>query len=175
MEIIEHVPCPGLADEEGISRRDLLTTAARLGTGLAIGAAALGTGTLGLTSAENALAAGTMLQLYNDKANWAPWINAAGQSALKAVGAGWKSVPYADTTTYQASIRTSARTSKAPDLFTWWSGWKGAWENNLGWRIDYQIATPGIASKAKRTDVFRDIKFSDHAPLTVDYDHEVGK
>jgi ABC-type glycerol-3-phosphate transport system substrate-binding protein len=123
MEIIEHVPGPGLADEEGISRRDLLTTTARLGTGLAIGAAALGTGTLGLTFAENALAAGTMLQLYNDKANWAPWINMAGQSALKAAGVGWKSVPYADTTTYQASIRTSARTSKAPDLFTWWSGW----------------------------------------------------
>src|SRR6266568_2813506 len=123
MEITEHVPGLGSGDEERISRRDLLTTTARLGAGLTVGAAALGMGPLGLTFAENALAAGTMLQLYNDKANWAPWINAAGQSALKAVGAGWKSVPYADTTTYQASIRTSARTSKAPDLFTWWSGW----------------------------------------------------
>jgi exodeoxyribonuclease-3 len=45
----------------------------------------------------------------------------------------------------------------------------------VGWRIDYQIATAGIAAKAKRTDVFRDIKFSDHAPLTVDYDHKLTK
>jgi exodeoxyribonuclease-3 len=45
----------------------------------------------------------------------------------------------------------------------------------VGWRIDYQIATAGIAAKGKRTDVFRDIKFSDHAPLTVDYDHKLTK
>src|SRR5256714_6935265 len=123
MEIIEHVPGPSLADEEGISRRDLLTTAARLGTGLAIGAAALGTGTLGLTVAENALAAGAMLQLYNDKANWAPWINAAGQSALKAAGGGWETLAHAGTTTYQAPPRPPARPAKAAGLLNWWSRW----------------------------------------------------
>jgi multiple sugar transport system substrate-binding protein len=68
-------------------------------------------------------AAGTTLKLYNDKANWATWYNTAGAQAQAAIGVGWKSVPYADTTTYQAAIRTSGRTSKAPDLFTWWSGW----------------------------------------------------
>ncbi|MDI7048220.1 exodeoxyribonuclease III, partial [Escherichia coli] len=59
--------------------------------------------------------------------------------------------------------------------YTWWSNRGQAYAKNVGWRIDYQIATPGIAGKAKRTEVFRDIKFSDHAPLTVDYDHKVKK
>jgi exodeoxyribonuclease-3 len=58
-----------------------------------------------------------------------------------------------------------------PEQYTWWSNRGQAYAKNVGWRIDYQIATPGIAAKAKRTSIFRDIKFSDHAPLTVDYDH----
>jgi exodeoxyribonuclease III len=62
-----------------------------------------------------------------------------------------------------------------PEQYTWWSNRGQAYAKNVGWRIDYQIATPGIAGKAKRTDIFRDIKFSDHAPLTVDYDHKVKK
>jgi exodeoxyribonuclease-3 len=40
----------------------------------------------------------------------------------------------------------------------------------VGWRIDYQIATPGIAAKAVSTSVYKSERFSDHAPLTVDYD-----
>jgi ABC-type glycerol-3-phosphate transport system substrate-binding protein len=68
-------------------------------------------------------AAGTTLKLYNDKATWAKWYNTTGAQAQAAIGVGWKAVPYADTTTYQAAVRTSGRTSKAPDLFTWWSGW----------------------------------------------------
>ncbi|VVE59863.1 exodeoxyribonuclease III [Pandoraea anapnoica] len=58
-----------------------------------------------------------------------------------------------------------------PEQYTWWSNRGQAYAKNVGWRIDYQIATPGIAGKAKTTSVFRDIKFSDHAPLIVDYDH----
>jgi ABC-type glycerol-3-phosphate transport system substrate-binding protein len=68
--------------------------------------------------------AGTTLKLWNDKATWKAWFNAEGQAAQKAVGVGWTAVPYADTTTYQAAVRTAARTSKAPDLYTWWSGWQ---------------------------------------------------
>lgn len=41
--------------------------------------------------------------------------------------------------------------------------------NNVGWRIDYQIATPGIAASAKRAEIFTAQRFSDHAPLTIDY------
>lgn len=118
---LDHVDGPVSGDIGQISRRDLLTTSARLGAGLAVGASALGA--LAPALAQDALAAGTTLQLYNDKATWAKWFNSYGKDSLKATGVGWKSVPYADTTTYQAAIRTSARTAKAPDLYTWWSGW----------------------------------------------------
>jgi multiple sugar transport system substrate-binding protein len=72
--------------------------------------------------AHPASAAAT-LQLANDKPTWASYFNAEGAAAAKAIGVNWKAVPYADTTTYQAAIRTSGRTSKAADLFTWWSGY----------------------------------------------------
>ncbi len=56
------------------------------------------------------------------------------------------------------------------DQYTWWSNRGQAWAKNVGWRIDYQIATPGVAAKAKRVDIYKDERFSDHAPLTIDYD-----
>ena len=62
-----------------------------------------------------------------------------------------------------------------PEQYTRWSNRGQAYAKNVGWRIDYQIATPGIAHKAKKTSIVKDIKFSDHAPLTVDYDHKVSK
>lgn len=54
--------------------------------------------------------------------------------------------------------------------YTWWSNRGQAWAKNVGWRIDYQVATPGIAAKAVSTSVYKAERFSDHAPLTVDYD-----
>ncbi|MCU0840131.1 MAG: exodeoxyribonuclease III [Thiobacillaceae bacterium] len=54
--------------------------------------------------------------------------------------------------------------------YTWWSNRGQAWANNVGWRIDYQIATPGIAATAKSASVYKQQRFSDHAPLTVDYE-----
>jgi exodeoxyribonuclease-3 len=63
------------------------------------------------------------------------------------------------------------RLDQRPDQYTWWSNRGNARENNVGWRIDYQIATPGIAGKAKKTSIYTTTRFSDHAPLTVDYDH----
>jgi len=56
------------------------------------------------------------------------------------------------------------------DAYTWWSNRGQAWAKNVGWRIDYQIATPGIAATARSSAVYKDQRFSDHAPLTVDYD-----
>ena len=56
------------------------------------------------------------------------------------------------------------------DCYTWWSNRGQAYANNVGWRIDYQIATPGIAAKATHASVYKGEKFSDHAPLIVDYD-----
>ncbi len=53
--------------------------------------------------------------------------------------------------------------------YTWWSNRGQAWAKNVGWRIDYQIATPELASKAVATSVYKDERFSDHAPLIIDY------
>jgi exodeoxyribonuclease-3 len=56
------------------------------------------------------------------------------------------------------------------EAYTWWSNRGQAWAKNVGWRIDYQIATPGIAAKARAASVYKAQRFSDHAPLSVDYD-----
>ena len=57
-----------------------------------------------------------------------------------------------------------------PEQYTWWSNRGQAWAKNVGWRIDYQIATPGIAAKAKTEQIYLEQRFSDHAPLVIDYD-----
>ena len=59
------------------------------------------------------------------------------------------------------------------ESYTWWSNRGQAWANNVGWRIDYQIATPGIAAQATRTAIYKDQRFSDHAPLIIDYAAEL--
>ncbi len=60
-----------------------------------------------------------------------------------------------------------------PDRYTWWSNRGQAWAKNVGWRIDYQLATPGIAARALRADIHLEPRFSDHAPLTIDYDFDL--
>ena len=57
-----------------------------------------------------------------------------------------------------------------PHAYTWWSNRGRAWDNNVGWRIDYQVVTQGLAEKVTRTEVYKDARFSDHAPLIMDYD-----
>ncbi|MDD5330367.1 MAG: exodeoxyribonuclease III [Sulfuricella sp.] len=57
------------------------------------------------------------------------------------------------------------------EAYTWWSNRGQAWAKNVGWRIDYQIATPGIAALAKSAAVYKEQRFSDHAPLTIEYDY----
>ena len=61
-----------------------------------------------------------------------------------------------------------------PEQYTWWSNRGRAWDNNVGWRIDYQVVTPKLADKVLRTDIYKGQRFSDHAPLTVDYDWNYG-
>ena len=58
-----------------------------------------------------------------------------------------------------------------PDQYTWWSNRGQSWAKNVGWRIDYHIATPGLAATAKSSSIYKDERFSDHAPLIVDYDY----
>ena len=55
------------------------------------------------------------------------------------------------------------------EAYTWWSNRGQAWAKDVGWRIDYQIATPGIAARAKAASIYKAQRFSDHAPLIVDY------
>ena len=57
-----------------------------------------------------------------------------------------------------------------PEQYTWWSNRGQARAKNVGWRLDYHLATPGIAAKAKREHIYLEQRFSDHAPLTIDYD-----
>lgn len=56
------------------------------------------------------------------------------------------------------------------EAYTWWSNRGQAWAKNVGWRIDYQIATPGIAATAVAAQIYKAERFSDHAPLIIDYD-----
>lgn len=53
--------------------------------------------------------------------------------------------------------------------YTWWSNRGQAWAKNVGWRIDYQLATPAIAARALEASVYKAKRFSDHAPLVIDY------
>ncbi|MGL4667915.1 MAG: exodeoxyribonuclease III [Saezia sp.] len=65
--------------------------------------------------------------------------------------------------------------TQEPDLYTWWSNRGKAWENNVGWRIDYHLSTPGLASKAKEFSIYTQERFSDHAPLVIDYEADLLK
>jgi len=57
-----------------------------------------------------------------------------------------------------------------PEQYTWWSNRGQAWAKNVGWRLDYHLATPGIAKHAKAEHIYLEQRFSDHAPLVIDYD-----
>lgn len=57
--------------------------------------------------------------------------------------------------------------------YTWWSNRGQAYAKNVGWRLDYHLATPAIAETARAASIYKDVKFSDHAPLTIDYDWKI--
>jgi len=59
------------------------------------------------------------------------------------------------------------------EQYTWWSARGNARANNVGWRLDYHLATPGIAALARKEKIYTEQMFSDHAPLTIDYDFEI--
>jgi exodeoxyribonuclease III len=56
------------------------------------------------------------------------------------------------------------------EAYTWWSNRGQAWANNVGWRLDYHLATPALAATARSAAIHKATRFSDHAPLTIDYD-----
>ena len=59
-----------------------------------------------------------------------------------------------------------------PDQYTWWSNRGQAWAKNVGWRLDYQIASPRLKGKVRSAAIYKEERFSDHAPLIMDYDIE---
>jgi exodeoxyribonuclease-3 len=60
-----------------------------------------------------------------------------------------------------------------PEQYTWWSNRGQAWAKNVGWRLDYHLATPGMAATARREQIYLEQRFSDHAPLIIDYDFKL--
>jgi exodeoxyribonuclease-3 len=60
-----------------------------------------------------------------------------------------------------------------PEQYTWWSNRGQARAKNVGWRIDYHLATPGIAATARREHIYLERRFSDHAPVVIDYDFKL--
>jgi exodeoxyribonuclease III len=56
------------------------------------------------------------------------------------------------------------------EQYTWWSNRGQAWAKNVGWRLDYHLATPALAATALREHIYIEQRFSDHAPLVIDYD-----
>ena len=63
--------------------------------------------------------------------------------------------------------------NQSPEQYTWWSQRGQAWAKNVGWRIDYHLATPGVAALARREHIYLAQRFSDHAPLVMDYDFDL--
>ena len=57
------------------------------------------------------------------------------------------------------------------DQYTWWSNRGQAWANNTGWRIDYQIVSPSLKDKIQSASIYKEERFSDHAPLIIDYNY----
>lgn len=62
--------------------------------------------------------------------------------------------------------------NKQEEEYTWWSNRGRAWENNVGWRIDYQVITPELLDHVAEVDIYRAARFSDHAPLMIRYERQ---
>jgi exodeoxyribonuclease-3 len=64
--------------------------------------------------------------------------------------------------------------NKDPDEYTWWSNRGQAWAKNVGWRLDYQVITPKLAETVRSASVYREERFSDHAPQIMEYDFTIA-
>lgn len=62
-----------------------------------------------------------------------------------------------------------------PERYTWWSNRGRAWDNNVGWRIDYQVVNQRLAGRIQAAEIYTQSRFSDHAPLLIDYDYDIQR
>jgi len=63
--------------------------------------------------------------------------------------------------------------NEEPEQYTWWSNRGQAWAKNVGWRIDYQWVTAALRERIKTVSIYKDERFSDHAPLIIDYEYDI--
>jgi exodeoxyribonuclease-3 len=82
----------------------------------------------------------------------------------------WLNVLY-DEVGYVDSFRV---VNHEAEQYTWWSNRGQAWAKNVGWRLDYQVITPKLVDKVKAASIYKDQRFSDHAPQIMEYDLEIG-
>lgn len=64
--------------------------------------------------------------------------------------------------------------NQEPEQYTWWSHRGQAWSKNVGWRIDYQVISSSLKDCPNSASIYKDERFSDHAPLIMDYDYEIA-
>jgi exodeoxyribonuclease-3 len=64
--------------------------------------------------------------------------------------------------------------NEEPEQYTWWSNRGQAWAKNVGWRLDYQVITPALAGKVRAAHIYKDERFSDHAPQIMEYELELS-
>ena len=67
-------------------------------------------------------------------------------------------------------VDTFREVNPEPEQYTWWSNRGQAWAKNVGWRIDYQVGSANLRGAAHKAAIFKDTRFSDHAPLLMDFD-----
>jgi len=60
--------------------------------------------------------------------------------------------------------------NEGPEQYTWWSNRGQAWAKNVGWRLDYQVITPALAQVVRSAAIYKELRFSDHAPQIMDYE-----
>ena len=63
--------------------------------------------------------------------------------------------------------------NQKPDQYTWWSNRGRAWDNNVGWRIDYQVVNEKLRGAVNKAAIYKRKRFSDHAPLIMDYEFDI--
>ncbi len=79
-----------------------------------------------------------------------------------------------DTLFYEVGFVDAFRVvNEEADQYTWWSNRGQAWAKNVGWRIDYQVVSPSLRDSVREVSIYKKERFSDHAPLIIDYDHSV--
>ena len=63
--------------------------------------------------------------------------------------------------------------NQQPEQYTWWSNRGQSWAKNVGWRLDYQLITPALVERTVAADIYREQRFSDHAPHTMEFDWDL--